>query len=809
MSTIRGALLLLFGMVALAEASSFGPATLQVRTGNSSAGAVQITVSGTLAPDAVTLADEGATTYSEQFTCAAGVSLCGTVPNLRPGAWIHRLSVSVPGSDPQTQAQRTVLAAGAESEALNRISWPIFARTFVVSTTASDASPGSLRAALNGAAAFTAASGGRALVTFARDVFLGADDPTTIDLSGSCQGGAAAICLDGDQVTVDGLDDDAEPGAVVWSVGMRPVTVLRIAGARNVLEGIVFEGSQTDVPDPDTCGEPGSGSLQRDTVAIVGAEAIDNSIYQCVVRGPTCGDGISVAQEAAFNVIWSTRVTGAQDRGVKANDGSVLVERSCIHDNRKGGLQSTLGGDVDAVENVVQRNRGGQGQNGITVLDACQDDNLGCEHTARSLMTTAGNVVRFSGGRGLSVRDNAEATFSDDYVANNVVKGSAVETTETVPVDAEGVERVPSATFRGTAMVCNGSGANPGVGAEVRRDVGKQPPAVDYGDADTPGRNAFTSNRNRSDGANFLLTNVDGPVSAIGNQWGHCAGTACDVADVEADDIVPLEANVELGALTKGSRAGAPVIHRITPERPRAGEVVRIYGENFDAINGNPTLASCDEVQLTVCSPEEPCPDGPCVDGTCPCSIENPVVQARNVSGEGRPNAPHSIWIRTNTMVIAAVAPDVVTPTMLAFHMPVDCFAPFRLSVWKYGARTADVPFCAPMPPTPTSSTSTSSSSTSSTSTTSSSTSSTSTTFTTTTSSTSTSTSTTLPRVCGLEVPPRQDVNRCARRRLRRRAIALSMRIERALDAGREPKCRAVRRLITLVQRCEARTSGL
>src|SRR5262249_48127436 len=143
------------GMVGLAEASSFGPAVLRVEAGNSSDAPVEITVTGTLAPDAVTLADEGETSYSEHFTCGTGRNaFCGsTVPTLRPGAWIHRLSVSVPGSDPQIQAQRSMLVAGAASERLNQLFWPVYARTFVVSTTASDASPGGLRAALDAATA--------------------------------------------------------------------------------------------------------------------------------------------------------------------------------------------------------------------------------------------------------------------------------------------------------------------------------------------------------------------------------------------------------------------------------------------------------------------------------------------------------------------------------------------------------------------------------------------------------------------------------------------------------------------------------
>ncbi len=807
----------LIAAAALAEAAATGPAALTVVADNASGAAVDIVVEGSLAPDAVTGAEVGVTSYATQFSCAAGTGPCGTVSGLHPGAWLHRLSVTVPDADPQVQAQRTVLVAGDPGEGLNALTWTIYARTHVVSTTASDGSPGGLRAALAAAMADTLASGARVLVRFDRDAFPGADDPRTIDLSGACEGGSAALCLTGSHLVIDGLDGDAQPGAVVWSVGTRAVSLLRVTGADNVLRGIVFDGSGADVPDPATCGEDDGGPLQRDTIAIVGAAAQGNTIEESVVLGPTCGDAVSVEQGAAGNVVVATRVTRAQDRGVKVNDGALTIQRSCIHDNDKGGLQSTLGGDVVAVENVLQRNRGGQGQNGITVLDKCRDDNPGCAHVGRSRMVTGGNVVRFSGGRGLSVRDNAEATLGDDYVASNDVKGSEIETTATVPVDENGVERVPVATFHGTAMVCNGSGGNPGVGAETRTELGHQPPDVTYGDATAPGRNAFTSNRNTNAGENFLLTNVPGPVPASGNQWGHCSGTQCDVTNVRSSDLAPVDADVvlgETGTTLEGARTGAPVIDRITPERPRAGDVVRVYGDNFDAINGNPGRDDCDTITPYACSPEGTCPSGPCIDGTCPCAIANPAVQARNEVTPQRPNPPNRIVIsRRDGTRLADVAPDAVTPTMLAFHMPVDCVAPLVLRVSKYG-QTAEAALCAPAPVTTTSTTTTSvtsstttTTSVTSTTTTTPSTSTPPTTSSSSTTTTSSSTSTTMPRVCGLSVPSGQDVDRCARRRLRRRATVLALRIDHALQAGEQPKCGVARRLVRLLQRCSRRSA--
>src|SRR5262249_26097470 len=147
---------------------------------------------------------------------------------------------------------------------------------------------------------------------------------------------------------------------------------------------------------------------------------------------------------------------------------------------------------------------------------------------------------------------------------------------------------------------------------ETRLEPGHDPPAVSFGEADSPGRNAFTSNRGFINGAgtNFLLTNVTGPISAVGNQWGHCTDTTCDESTGRVEDLKPASPSndnvtlVEPGAMFDGPRAGRPVIYRIVPTRPQAGEIVRVYGDNFDAINGNPTRgASCESVSM----PASPC----------------------------------------------------------------------------------------------------------------------------------------------------------------------------------------------------------
>ena len=261
----------------------------------------------------------------------------------------------------------------------NALVWTLYPRTYLVTSTSPDNVEGSLRRALIDAANDPS---GRALITFSRDAFPGAGAQQTIALDDKrcalpsddpalcCEPDShhAALCFRGSGVVVDGLDGDAEPGGVVLSAA-NGIALLRIYGRDNIFRGLVFHGSQADISanpcaDDEDSATGSSVSAQVDTVAITGAEAQGNSIEQSVVVGPTCGDAVNVDTGASDNFILASRITGAQDRGVKANNGAVTIARSCVHDNIKGGIQSTLEADVTALENVVQHNAGGEGQNG-------------------------------------------------------------------------------------------------------------------------------------------------------------------------------------------------------------------------------------------------------------------------------------------------------------------------------------------------------------------------------------------------------------------------------------------------------------
>jgi hypothetical protein len=654
------------------------PAVLAVYADNRSADAsLELQVSGELADDASTCAGSG--TYQATLSCVgSGLVSCGTLPALRPGTWINRLAVQVAGSATQSQTRRAVLVgAGA-----NALVWTVYPRTFVIDSVT--------QASLGAALAAAAARPDGALVTFSPTAFPGATSPQVIDLARKpCApelARAAAICFEGNDVVVDGLDARGLPGGVVWSVGTRSISLLRLYGRDNVLGGLVLRGSLDTTP-----------STQVDTVAIVGLRAQANRFEDSTIVGPTMGDAVGVANGAGAeeaNVFDRCTITGAKDKGLKVTTGAqVVVRRSCVHDNQNGGIQSTLGGHALAIENLVQHNVPGRAGNGLAVT--------GTDPAQPSTLVSDGNIVRFAGARGLSVVDAAAAEFHNDYVADNQFAGAKVEA----------LTATPSASFRGVALVCNHnagiSGAcepdpteegtpcqvdadccglegtccvtdpdcaaplecNPisfplGAGAMHLRLGEQEDPSLWWGDADEAGRNAFTLNRNAPRGANFILNVAGATVSAEGNQWEHCGvAQSCDTAAVLAEDIrLATGAAVAIGQ-PPGLRTEAPSLTRVSPPRPGRDDLVRIFGTGLNAIDG----AACAEATAPV----------------APCSADNPEVRNRNL----QTNANRIRILRSDDgTLLATLHPDAVTPTMLAFRMPFDCFMPLTVQVSKRDA---------------------------------------------------------------------------------------------------------------------------
>jgi hypothetical protein len=736
-----------------------GTATVTVFVENlSGADAVDVVLDGELAADAATCTGAGETGYEgKHFHCVGhGALRCGELTDLRPGLWVHRLAVSVPGSDPQRQSQRLVVTASGRTHVSNALVWTVYPRTFAVTGATAE----QLREAIDGATAFTLCNPGPALVTFSPDAFPGVAQPQRIALEtaprcdaetcgplappegcpygpgatradcadGTCK--TAGLCVAADRLVVDALDRDGRAGGVILSVGTCQSRALRVYGSDDVFRGLVVEGSQK--PNPAAQGDDDDPPIQVDAVAVSGSRARRNRIEHSLVVGPTFGDAVAVddgagqadAAGGGDNVIVDSELTGAADKGLKIDDGFAAIVRSCVHDNRNGGIQAThpvdagvnVGGHVSASENVVQHNVPGRAQNGLSVR--------GRTASGRSTLATEGNVVRFSGARGVSVTDNAAAMLQDDYVADNQIRGSTVDAT------LNGVGSPPAATFRGVALICNRRAGltglcavggvlgeapcapdtaatdccltpagsvdpscaalascriqdNPRYGAVTFAATGRNAPDVSYGDSLDPGRNVFASNAQDSGDANFRVDGLTTPIAAQGNQWQHCAsGAPCSLAQ----DLSPPGALVDVGVVGDPHATDEFVLDHVSPSRPRAGDIVRVYGRGFDAVDGNPTKDDCTSA-LPACVTDADCDTGRCVDGACPCSITNPKVQAAN-----RSTVANRLRLRGEDGAVVAVAsqsffyPDAVTPTMLAFRMPFDCFAPLRLEVTKHDA---------------------------------------------------------------------------------------------------------------------------
>src|SRR5262249_49861169 len=112
------------------------------------------------------------------------------------------------------------------------------------------------------------------------------------------------------------------------------------------------------------------------------------------------------------------------------------------------------------------------------------------------------------------------------------------------------------------------------------------------------------------------------------------------------------------------------------------------------------------------------CATGRCsAEGTCACGIDtaNDLVRTWNAFNGGA-NRIRILTADGKTVLLPASFPQAVTPTMLAFRMPWDCFAPVCLEIAKkvqghYVGTT--IPLCDAGCPTTTTTTTSSSTSTS------------------------------------------------------------------------------------------------
>jgi hypothetical protein len=210
------------------------------------------------------------------------------------------------------------------------------------------------------------------------------------------------------------------------------------------------------------------------------------------------------------------------------------------------------------------------------------------------------------------------------------------------------------------------------------------------------GRNALAWNANPSDdlvrfGVNLVnQAAAVRSIQALGNQWEHCGlEAACNVPAVRSLDMRPRAAAATIADTQGGHRGGPPpVVTRVVPARPRAGDFVRVYNGSLDSLGG-----TFNAVDGMACTDPGAAGDGqPAGLPADPCSPESPrVVEQNRAIGAGN----------TVTLSLGGETLDAdvhaVTPTMLIFRMPVDCFAPGTLVVTRGNdAPSAPVTLCDP-----------------------------------------------------------------------------------------------------------------
>lgn len=568
--------------------------------------------------------------------CEAAVagSCEATVSTLQPGRWTHRLLVLDGDSAGQLQGRRALLLAAAAGE--NAFTWPLYASVTTVSSLLDSAScTGCLRGAIQAAQAGPKP----ALIQFATS------------LAGTITLATAFPPFSAGRVTLDGFDVDGRPQRRTIDANALNNAALRVTGPDNVIAGlrIVNVGGNSDAVLIDG---PGANRNLLESLQVLGRSIVSCGGEQrgCLVDGlcrtpetdpplGACGDdGIAVRGAAGTggpNVIRGCEVIGAFDKGIKISNAAVArVEHCHLHGNADGGLQATLGGRVVAVENLIESNQGTISANGM----AANGPEGGVPPAAR--LETRGNLVRRNTLRGISVRSLSFAFLSDDYVCGNGTAGRDAGFGVAV-LDAAGLSA--RAEAEGIAVVHNVDG---GV-------VVADSSSIDLGGAAIAGNNAIAFNGPDTTVEPVNLRNLTAlPITAANNQWESCGGGwQCDVEAVLALDVLAVQPSgtIQVAPAQPGHAREPLEISAIEPAFAAAGEMVRIYGRGFDAIEGNAAAGGCDAIAAANgCDP-----------------------------------------LRGNCVVVGGQPAEViaVTPTMLVVRAPFTCVEPVRLEVRNRRAR--------------------------------------------------------------------------------------------------------------------------
>ncbi len=583
----------------------------------------EMLLSGELRTPSCDDAGELATTYLLEVECD-GVAACAfSLDGLAPGDWLHSIQVTGGASAGQAQARRGL--AMDRSGGIHEVRWPLF-RTVVSVTNLDDSlgCDGCLRQALEQAEL----AAGPTLIQFAGL------------MSGSIQLSEVLPPITAADLTIDGIDSEGRLHRRTIDANGMSHAVLRLRSSGNHIIGLrlVNSGGNSDVLIVD--GEAANDN-RIESVQIVGrAQELCQLRGQlgcrvdrrCIIanrQAPlgNCGDdGIAVRDNAGIagaNALVDVDVTGAFDKGIKISEGGVAwIERSRIYGNADGGIQATLGGTLTAVENRAEDNRGTTSANGL----AANGPPVGGEQP--SIVVSRGNLILRNELRGVSVRSLSQATLRDDFVCGNGANDLGTGFGLAV-LDAAGLSSF--ANVRGVALVNNILGGVATVGNSI----------VHLGDERSPGFNAFAFNGFPGAGRTDLQNLSSQPVAAIGNHWDLCGpGYRCSEIAVQMGAIEAPLAPVDLAPARPTALLRAPIIDEIRPNFAAAGDLVWIYGREFDAIGG--------------------------------------AAEQRDCAGVGRPCHPSD----ANCVFVGREPAEVIaaTPTVLVIRAPFTCVEPVQLA---------------------------------------------------------------------------------------------------------------------------------
>jgi hypothetical protein len=618
-----GASLLAATAIGQSHACPTGGATLNVTLAPPAAGTEStVAVLGSLLEGSCLSNGSFDQEYARTLNCdpAAPETCETTVTDLHPGLWIHRVINMMGDSAGQMQARRQLLLSANSGG--HSLSWPLYRSVFTItSLTDSAECVGCLREALT----LSETASKPTLIQFSPKVF------------GSVVLSSTLPPIASGNTTIDGVDFSGRPHLREIDANGLDIAALRLTSADNTIQGlrIANAGGNSDILLIE--GEEANRNLLDQLQLLGRAESVCGEDMQgCMVGGVCttgCGDdGISIrglAGQLGENIVRACEVVGAFDKGIKITNGGVgRVERSHIHNNRDGGIQATLTGWLVAVENLIEMNRGTNSANGL----AANGPDIGSEVPSR--LTTDGNISRWNSLRGISIRSLSEANLRHDYVCGNGTPGRGIGF-GVVVFDSPG--HSATATGEGLGVVHNLDG---GV-VVANRSVG------DFGGGISTGLNAFAFNGPDGASTPANLRNLsERPVSAANNHWERCGNhLACNVRAVLEFDVFQQNGSggVDVAPAQRGRARATADIDTISPTFATVGELVRLYGRGFDAIEGNAPSGDCATIaDANTCRPAQ---------GNC-------------VLVGGQP-----------AEVVA------VTPTMLVFRAPFTCFEPTTITV--------------------------------------------------------------------------------------------------------------------------------